>query len=92
MKIYFSEFQIPEFQRLPVEEARNLWQSCLQTSPARNLNVALMVALILGAYFFDVSGVWLGAAFAVCLGLSQPILIALLRPRIRQILESRKNI
>jgi hypothetical protein len=89
MKFYFSEFEIPELQGVPVQQARKLWESCLRIDGIGHINWLIMASVLVVWRAFGLSGEWVGVACVAGLAIAKPFIIAAVRPQLRRALEER---
>ena len=90
MNVYFSELEITELENMSVKEARAIWNNCFKANYPIVIAVR-MIMLGLGlipVLYFNLHGLSIFCAVLVASYSWQPILIALLRPKIRQQMES----
>ena len=88
MNIYFSAMDIPEFQHVSVKEAKRVWRKCYRESwsPIAIGMACLFVGLTPVLYSNLHSVSWALAIFIsifISTDLSQPLIIASLRPKVR---------
>ncbi len=90
MKLFQSELDIPELENMPVKEARQiLKKSRLEIGRQFNLlQVVILLACVVPVSAFTSSKAWVALAAFFGVAITDQIKIALLRPRIRRLMQT----